>query len=225
MCYYDGLLSKFKENHPDKQLILLYEAGSHFFDLNGPNSDRDYRGFYIDRIQDSFKSKKGKVYQVDYKTNEKGGKNSKDDIDFTMFSLCTLLELLKKGDFNLIEALFAPEEKIIFKTPIYDELRTFRKEFIHNDISSFIGFIKREAGRVGVNSHHYEVQMNFLKILNSKPPHARLMNFWSEIVDFCSDEKNIGAKISRSIINNSDLNKEIPAVVIATRMHQWTLHE
>lgn len=219
---YKEFLNNFKINNPDKQIILLYEAGSHFFDLNGPNSDRDYRGVYIGYKQDSFQSKIGKIDQTDYKTNTSGGKNSKEDIDFTMFSLSTMLELIKCGDFNLIEALYAPENKIIYRTPIYDELRNFRKNLVHNDISAFLGFIRREANRVGVNSHHYEVQVNFLKLLEGRHPHIRLNTFWDEIKAFCEDEKNIGAKISRTAICNSDLNKEIPTIVIAARMHQWT---
>lgn len=197
---YKELLLRFKENNPNKQLILLYEAGSHFFDLNGPNSDRDYRGIYIDSHQDSFQSSKNKIYLVDYKTNDKGGKNSNEDIDFTIFSLSSMLELVKKGDFNLIEAIFVPEEKIIFKSAMYDELREFRKNLIHNDISAFIGFIKREANTVGVNSHHYEVQMNFLKILENKHPHAKLMKFWDEIKAFCADEKILGARSANQLL-------------------------
>lgn len=216
------LIDKFKLENPNKQLILFYVAGSHFFDLNGPNSDKDYRGLYIDSHQDSFSSSKGKIYVVKTKTNDSGGKNSKDDIDVDIFSVCSLLELLKKGDFNLIEALYAPEDKILYKSALYDELREFRSNLVHNDISAFLGFIRTEANKVGVNSHHYEVQMNFLKILENKNPHAKLRTFWKEIEDFCADEKNTGVKISRSAINNSDLSKEMPAVVIAARMHQWT---
>lgn len=217
---YTDLLEKFKERNPNKQLILLYQAGSHFFDLNGPDSDTDYRGIYLDNVQDSFLSSKGKIYQIDYKTNERGGKNNKEDIDFTMFSLTSVLELLKKGDFNLIEALYVPEEKIIYKSEIYDELREFRKNLVHNDISAFLGFIKGEAKRIGVNSHHYTVQADFVKLLRTKNPHAKLKTFWKEIEEFAS--VNIGCKMSRSTVNNSDLARDMPAVVIATRMHIWT---
>ena len=33
------MIEKFKENNPTKELILLYQAGSHFFDLHGPKSE------------------------------------------------------------------------------------------------------------------------------------------------------------------------------------------
>ncbi len=41
-----------------------------------------------------------------------------------------------------------------------------------------------------------------------------------EIEEFASN--NIGCKMSRSTVNNSDLARDMPAVVIATRMHIWT---
>ena len=36
-----------KDNHPDKTLIYLYQSGSHFFDLNTPDSDLDFKGIYL----------------------------------------------------------------------------------------------------------------------------------------------------------------------------------
>ncbi len=214
----------FYEMNPNKEIVVLYQAGSHFFGLNGPNSDTDYRGIYIDRSQDTFfTAASGKVHHTSFKTNKiEGTKNGKDDTDFDMFSITAFFELLKKGDFNLIEALWCPEDKIIIKTPLYDELKAFRKELIHNDISAFLGFIKGEAKKVGVNTHHYTTQLDFLKILYSKHNHAKLKDFWPEVVEFANDPKNIGVKISKSKVNNSGYSIEMPAIVIAARMHQWT---
>ena len=148
------ILEKFKNNNPTKQIILLFEAGSHFFDLHGPNSDKDYRGLYLDPYQDSYESTK-KVYQVDYKTKIGPGKNSSEDMDFTLFSLTSFFRLLKSGDFNMMEILYAPESKIIYKTPIYDELVSIRDRLLVNDISAFLGFIKKEYKRYGINIYHY----------------------------------------------------------------------
>lgn len=215
----EEMINKFKENNPTKQLILLFKAGSHFFDLNGPKSDTDYRGLYIDMYQDSFKSAK-KVYQVDYKTKIGGGKNSSEDVDFTLFSLSTFFKLLRSGDFNMTELLHAPENKIIYKTPIFDELVENRKNLIVNDISAFLSFIKKEFKRYGINIYHYKMQEDFVSFIKKWKSTDRLADHWGEIVAY--GEKVDGIRFTKTTISNSETTKKIPAIVIAERLHQNT---
>lgn len=210
------MIGKFKENNPTKELILLYQAGSHFFNLHGPKSDTDYRGLYIDSKQDSFNSS-NKIHQVDYKTNITKGKNDKEDVDFTIFSITSFLKLLKMGDFNMMELLYVPEDKILFKTPLFDELVTIRDRLLVNDISAFLGFIKKEYKTYGVNIYHYKMQQDFVKFLGQFPEMDRMSLHWAEISDHVG--KTDGLKITDMKINNSENTKLIPAVVIAQRLH------
>lgn len=210
------MLQKFKENNPNKELILLYQAGSHFFDLQGPKSDTDYRGLYLDLKHDSFLSS-GKIHQIDYKTKLGNGKNDADDVDFTIFSLSSFLKLLKMGDFNMMELLYVPENKIIFKTPLFDELVEIRDQLIVNDISAFLGFIKTEYKTYGVNIYHHKMQEDFLLFLSQFPESDRMNQHWKEISDYVSS--NEGLKLTTMKVNNSEKTKEIPGIVIAQRLH------
>ena len=110
-----AMVDKFKENHPDKEIIFLIQAGSHFFDLNTPNSDQDFRGIYMPSNKEFYEGET-KRKMVDYSTNpgnKKNVKNSSDDIDFTLFSITKFFQLLKAGDFNMMEMLHTPEDKIL----------------------------------------------------------------------------------------------------------------
>lgn len=215
----EEMISKFKENHPKKQLILLFKAGSHFFDLNGPASDTDYRGLYIDSYQDSYDSS-CKGYQIDYKTKIGGGKNTSEDTDFTLFSLTTFIRLLKQGDFNSMEMLFAPEEKILYSTPIYWEIRNNRSKYLINDVSSFLGFVKKEYKRYGVNIFHYDIQKKFIEFVSQFPIKDRMSKHWDEICKYAIDTEGVG--ISKTKVNNSDFTKEIPAIVVAQRLYPYS---
>lgn len=214
------LFEKFQQNNPHKQIVLLFEAGSHFFDLNGPHSDRDYRGLYLDMYQDSFESNVSKIYQVEYKTKIGSGKNSSEDIDFNLFSLTSFFNLLGRGDFNCMEMLHVPENKIIFKTPLYDELVSIRKNILVNDISAFLGFIKKEIKRYGTNIFHYKLQEDFLNFIKQWPPHDRLKDHWEEIQCYGQDIK--GIRFVETKISNSGNTKFIPTLNIAERDHQYT---
>ena len=214
----DRILKRFERENPNKQLILLFKAGSHFFDLNGPDSDTDYRGLYIDPYQDSYEANTDKVYLLDYKTKEGNEKNSKDDCDVTLFSLTSFIGLLRRGDFNCMEILFTPEDKILYKTPLFDELVANRNDYLINDTSAFIGFIRKEAKRYGVNIYHYDIQMRFIKFLEQFPVYDRLADHWDAIKKYAEDHPG-EIKFSDSKISNSKSSKNIDAIVIASRMH------
>ncbi len=214
----DNILNRFEKENPNKQLILLFKAGSHFFDLNGPDSDTDYRGLYIDPYQDSYESNTNKIYLLDYKTKEGNVKNSKEDCDVTLFSLSSLISLLKQGDFNCQELLFCPEDKILYKTPIFDELVKNRRDYLVNDTSSFIGFIRKEAKRYSVNVFHYDIQMRFVEFLRKFPLYDTLADHWDEIKAYASSNPG-EIKFSDSKISNAKTSKNIDALVIAARMH------
>lgn len=215
----EEILHKFKKNNPEKNLIFLFKAGSHFFDLNSVNSDTDYRGIYLDSFQDSFESSK-KIYQVDYKTKIGEGKNTKNDVDFTLFSLSSFFKLLKSGDFNMMEALYTPEDKIIYKAPLFEEIISQRKNLLVNDISAFLGFIKKEYKRYGVNIYHYKIQEDFINFLKKWKIEDRLYTHWKEIIDYGMDKE--GIRFTNTKINNSEKSKEIPSIVIAERLYQNT---
>lgn len=210
------LVERFKQEHPDKTLLFLMIAGSHFFDLNSPNSDLDFRGIYISNS--GVESKKGEVV---YKTNNsKNTKNDSDDVDFNLYSLEKYLTLLKQGDFNMMEMLFAPREKVLYSSEIYEQLVHIRESLLTNDISCFLGFIKKEYKRYGVDKNHLVIQQNFLNFLNSikKHHHDTLADYWPEIEQYASNPDNY-IKISSTM----NVNKELPSIVIAKRMFQNTV--
>ncbi len=214
------LLNRFETNHPNKQLALLFVAGSHFFDLNGPASDTDYRGIYVDMHQDSNDANREKVYLVDYKTKEGDGKNSNKDTDLTLFSLGSFIKLLRQGDFNCMEALYTPDSKIIYKTPIYDEIRKKRADYLVNDVSAFLGFVRKEYKRYGVNIHHYGQQQKFVEFLRRYPVKDKLADHWKEICKYAEETGEV--KITQTTVDNAKTAKNIPSLIIATRKHQNT---
>lgn len=217
MKEYEKLIDRFYEENLDKKISFIMIAGSHFFNLNSERSDVDYKGIYLPI--DGKETKRG---EVTYKTNtQKNKKNTSDDVDCTFFSLKKFLTLLASGDFNMIEMLFAPRDKIIMTSEIYEDLRFIRNSLLPNDISSFLGFIKREYLRYGIDKKHYGLQvrfLNFLKMLKKNSLHDRLKDHWLEIVNYVQQEESyiqIGATWND--------NKEIPAVIITKRVFQYTV--
>jgi len=213
-------IDEFNELHPDRELIFLIKAGSHFFDLNSPNSDTDFRGIYMPSLEEFHKgeSKRRFFERKTLEGNKTGVKNTKDDVDFYLFSYTFFLDLLARGDFNCMEMLHAPEDKIIINNPRMEFLTSIRQELLINDISSFLGFIKKEYRRYGVNINHYKIQEDLANFLRPYPPHTRLNEIWSDIKEYAKDDPQI--KFTTSLTGN---NNEVPTVKIAQRFYQNTV--
>lgn len=213
-------LEEFKELHPDRELIFLYKAGSHFFDLHSPTSDTDYRGVYMPSLKE-FHEGESKRKFFERKTlagNKTGIKNTSDDTDLYLFSYTFFLGLLRRGDFNVIELLHTPKDKIIIDSPIIQELIDFRKNLIVNDISAFLGFIKKEYRRYGVNIKHYKIQEDFANFLRKYPKHTRLNEIWSDIKEYAKDDEQI--LFTTSLTGRST---EVSTLKIAQRLYQNTV--
>lgn len=216
-------LDEFEELHPGRKILFLYKAGSHFFDLNTEHSDLDYRGVYLPAVEE-FKGENRRK-QFERKTNDKKHtQNSNEDVDFLLFSFTKVLELLKGGDFNVMEMLFTPEDKILIDSPLMKELRNFRENLMVNDVSAFLGFIKKEYVRYGVNINHYGVQENLLTFLKEtagrqpKGSATKLKDIWSELKKYAKDNNMI--VFTTSLTGNS---VEIPTIKVAQRLYQWTV--
>lgn len=222
-------LDEFKELFPTRKVLFLYKAGSHFFDLNTPNSDLDYRGVYLPGPEEFNKKSNGKKEnrrkQFERKTNEeKHTKNSNEDVDFLLFSYTKVLELLRSGDFNVMEMLYCPEDKILIDSPMMKELREFRRNLIVVDPSSFLGFIGKEYRRYGININHYSAQekfLSFLKTLASKQEKGmatKMRDVWKEIKEYAKDEPMISFTTSLTGASVS-----VPTLKLAQTLHQWTV--
>jgi predicted nucleotidyltransferase len=213
-------IDEFHELHPGREIIFLIKAGSHFFDLASPTSDTDYRGIYMPSLEEFYNGESKRKF-FERKTlagNKTGVKNTKEDTDMYLFSYTFFLDLLKRGDFNCMEMLHAPDDKILINSEEMQYLSIIRKTLLVNDISAFLGFIKREYRRYGVNINHYKIQKEFADFLRPYLPHTKLEDIWSEIKEYAKDDPQI--VFTTSLTGN---NNRVPTLKIAQRMYQNTV--
>jgi predicted nucleotidyltransferase len=179
-------LSNFKEDHPHCTILFLYISGSHFFNLNSPNSDIDFRAIYLPSSEDFYMKNKKETHKILTYTTNDTGQNNNDDVDLAITSLPRFLELLRDGDFNMMETLFCPEDKIIIDTPIMKEIRNFKHNILVKDASSFLGFFRKEYKKYGININHHSYRCDFLKFVKSLSLKRgiRLEDHWDSIVDY-----------------------------------------
>lgn len=101
------------------EILYEYVRGSRLYNLNTPESDEDHGGVYI--MTDDRKLGLG----LDYQNEIKDKKN-----DNCLWELGRFMELALTSNPTVLEALFVPDDKVIYEHPVMRELRSHRNEFI-----------------------------------------------------------------------------------------------
>ena len=215
-----AFVDEFKELYPDRKLLFLIKAGSHFFDLNSPNSDSDFRGIYMPSEKEFYEGEARRRFweRKTLEGNKTGVKNTKDDVDFYLYSFTFFLDLIKRGDFNSMEMLHAPQDKILIDSGEIRVMREFRQNILVNDISAFLGFIKKEYRRYGININHYKIQEDLANFLRKYPVHTRLNSIWEDIKEYGAENNQI--IFTTSLTGN---NNRVPTLKVAQRFYQNTV--
>lgn len=97
-------------------LIYGCVVGSHAYGTNVEGSDIDKKWIFVQSYQDFFIN--GYKPQIEI---------SKDEV---AYELSRFLELARKANPTILELLFMPEECIIYKHPVFDIVRTMRRDFL-----------------------------------------------------------------------------------------------
>lgn len=129
-------------------IIVETLFGSHLYDLNTPNSDKDYKGIVLPTASEILLGKAS--YHVDKSTGDHLVKNTKDDIDRTFYSLSYFIDLACKGETVALDMLHGGADKRIVTSEIWDFLVSNRHRFYTKSMKSYIGYVRKQAAKYGI---------------------------------------------------------------------------
>ena len=135
-----------KTKLPRSEPLFVVIRGSHAYGTNIPTSDIDYSGVYIQHIDDILGNKY--VEQIN---------DDKNDIVF--YEVRRFLELLEKNNPTVLEILYTPEDCIIYKHPIFDEILKNRDKFLTKICANSFGGYARtqiQKARGGEKKQNWE---------------------------------------------------------------------
>ena len=122
-----------------KNNLLLYEyvRGSRLYGLDRPESDEDHGGVYIEPLEKLIGTGIGFPEDV-----------HSDKNDDTWYSLGKYAKLLLNSNPNIIESLFVPSDKILYKNPAFDIILKNADKFITKKcFGSFAGYARTQLMR------------------------------------------------------------------------------
>jgi uncharacterized protein len=120
---------------PGSQPLLLVVRGSHAYGTNIETSDTDYAGVFVQSMDD--------ILGFSYKEQINDDTN-----DTVIYEVKRFLKLIESNNPTVLELLNTPEDCIIYKHPLFDEILKHRDEFITKKCSnSFGGYAKQQISK------------------------------------------------------------------------------
>jgi predicted nucleotidyltransferase len=140
--------------HGDRQLALGGEilrsvvgSGVHGIAIEGTD-DHDEIGVFIEPPEFVLGLRPGQDHYV-FRTQPEGARSGPGDTDLVMYSLRRYLRLATKGNPTALLPLFAPAESLLTTTPLGDELRALRTEFLSQQaVHRFLGYLDSQRDRM-----------------------------------------------------------------------------
>lgn len=123
-----------------EKILFLTQTGSTLYGTNSENSDLDIKGVFLPNIEDLILIKAPRFYS--YTSSKDNQKNTKDDVDITVYSLQYFLELVSKGETNALDLLYAYTNKnaVIFKDEYWNNIINNIDKLITKNVKSYLGF-------------------------------------------------------------------------------------
>jgi hypothetical protein len=123
--------------------------GSHLYGTASPSSDKDFKGVYLPTMNQMLLGRFPKSINENTKLNS-SVKNTSEDTDKEIYSLHYFLELAKKGETVALDMLHAPESAWVSHTWEWEILVKNRSLFYTKNLSSLVGYARRQASKYGV---------------------------------------------------------------------------
>jgi predicted nucleotidyltransferase len=113
----------------EQNCVYKIRSGSHLYGTNTEESDLDYLGIFVptrDYVLGIYRCEQ----VVFSEKNSPGTKNTKEDIDCTLFSLLKFIELARNNNPNIIELFFANHTAVTLCTDLGGILQDSYKLFV-----------------------------------------------------------------------------------------------
>lgn len=129
-------------------LLFKTKFGSHLYGLNTPSSDTDYKGIYMPTLSQLLLGTWPKSIRTS--TGTAHTKNTSEDIDEEYYALPYFIKLAVEGDTTALDMLHANKSSTLVTSPLWEELKSRRKEFYSRDMKALVGYAMQQAAKYGM---------------------------------------------------------------------------
>lgn len=168
------------EKQPKILCKILF--GSHLYGTSTPESDLDYKGVFMPSIEDLILQRVPKV--INLSTNKTSEKNTKDDIDYELYSLPYFLKLACEGQTVALDMLHADGDKVEETSGIWGNICNERSRFYTKNLQAFIGYARKQAAKYGIKGSRLNSVQKIVDMLKEEDIYSQLkMTPYKSLID------------------------------------------
>lgn len=166
--------------------IVQMHHGSRLYGTHTETSDHDFKGVHIPSANALLLCRPENV--ITRNSSSSGTKNSPDDVDYQSYSISKFLEMVRVGDTNATEMLFAPPSAIITNTRFWGAVVANRHHLVSRECRGFVRYAQQQATKYCVKGDRLEVAhavvSTLQKAVQTSAPHAKLNTILKQLEDF-----------------------------------------
>ena len=167
-------------NNHNVMLIAKIRFGSHLYGTNTENSDTDFKGIYLptreDFLLDTWQRKSLRIGSN--KIKKEGEKNTKEDVDFEVYSLHYFIKMALEGETVTMDMLHAPTSMTVISSPIWEKMVKNRHRFYTRNLKSFVGYARQQCAKYGLKGSRLADMRTLISILDRIDEKEKLRNIW-----------------------------------------------
>lgn len=150
-----------------KNLILKVRVGSHLYGTSTPESDEDFVGVFVPSANYLLGLNRVEEVDLGVKSKDVEGKNTKDAIDFKVYSLEKFTRLALDNNPNILEILFVNPENILFVNETGQKLLDLRYSFLSKSIKhKFLGYAFSQKHKMVIKLESYEKLLEAIEYID-----------------------------------------------------------
>lgn len=198
-------------------VIFACRFGSHLHGTTTPTSDLDIKAVFIEDVDNTLLGEYRHTENIS--TGGEEVRNTTEDVDIEFIELRKFLDDAMKGQTYAVELLFCDEANLLYASPFWDSLLTYRDRLVTKNVKPFIGYCVAQAKKYGLKGERLSATEEVLGALKELPPKERLENVLDQIPrnDYCkvytktletnkSDQPNEQTML---VINDKEFNIEV----------------
>ena len=151
------------ENETGSTMVYITMSGSKLYGTDTPTSDTDYKGIYIPSTKSVLLKNDKPSFVHDSNTSKE--KNSKDDIDFTAYSIYHFFNSLAKSETGAIDMLYSmyrEDTKVLQSDTFVNYVKANIDSFKNSNMKSFIGYALGQTKKFGIKGARYDELTTFV---------------------------------------------------------------
>lgn len=153
--------------------------GSRLYGLEGPTSDWDYKGVFLPKLDNLILQQAENT--ITTSTSDNSVKSGPNDTETQFLSIQKFIQLLGKGEMTVMDMLHTPDDKTVFSSEIWREIRRNRSDFYSKNMRGYFGYIQSQTAKYCDRSKRLETCENVIEFLKGYDKATRLSEFWEKV--------------------------------------------